>query len=71
MNRRAFITVLAAVLAATPAAEAQQGGKLWRIGVLFGGRRSLTCPGYSHAVLFFVRSWKASVNWDTWKARTS
>jgi putative ABC transport system substrate-binding protein len=37
MNRRAFITVLAAVLAATLAAEAQQGGKLWRIGVLFGG----------------------------------
>jgi hypothetical protein len=28
-------------------------------------------PGQSREVPFFVRSWKASVNSDTWRARTS
>src|SRR5262249_3595824 len=35
MNRRAFVTGLGAVLAA-PLAEAQQTGKIWRIGLLGG-----------------------------------
>src|SRR5262249_59152888 len=34
MNRRAFVTGLGAVLAAPLAAEAQQAGKVWRIGTL-------------------------------------
>jgi putative tryptophan/tyrosine transport system substrate-binding protein len=35
MNRRAFVTGLGAMLAAPLAAEAQQAGKVWRIGILF------------------------------------
>jgi putative ABC transport system substrate-binding protein len=35
MNRRAFVTDLGAMLAAPLAAEAQQAGKVWRIGILF------------------------------------
>src|SRR5262245_44049623 len=34
MNRRAFVTGLGALLAAPRAAEAQQAGKVWRIGYL-------------------------------------
>jgi putative ABC transport system substrate-binding protein len=34
MNRRAFVTGLGAVLAAPLAAEAQQAGKVYRVGVL-------------------------------------
>jgi len=34
MNRRGFVTGLGAILGATLAAEAQHGGKLWRIGML-------------------------------------
>jgi hypothetical protein len=34
MNRRTFVTALGAVLAAPLAAEAQQAGKVWRIGIL-------------------------------------
>jgi putative ABC transport system substrate-binding protein len=37
MKRRAFVTGLAVVLAAPLVAEAQQAGKIYRIGVLFGG----------------------------------
>jgi putative ABC transport system substrate-binding protein len=36
VNRRAFVTGLGAVLAAPLAVEAQQAGKVWRIGVLGG-----------------------------------
>jgi putative tryptophan/tyrosine transport system substrate-binding protein len=40
MNRRTFITGLGAVLAAPLAAEAQQAGKVWRLGVLaLGGQQ--------------------------------
>jgi putative tryptophan/tyrosine transport system substrate-binding protein len=35
MNRRAFVAGLGAVLAAPLGAEAQQAGKVWRIGVLW------------------------------------
>jgi len=34
VNRRAFVTSLGAVLAAPLAAEAQQAGKVWRVGIL-------------------------------------
>jgi hypothetical protein len=34
MNRRAFVTGLGAVLAVPLAAEAQQAGKIWRVGIL-------------------------------------
>jgi hypothetical protein len=38
MNRRAFVTGLGAVLAAPLAADAQQAGKVWRIGFLSPGQ---------------------------------
>ena len=39
MDRRAFIgTLTGSLLAAPPAAEAQQAGRLWRIGFLVGAR---------------------------------
>jgi hypothetical protein len=38
MNRRAFVTGLGAVLAAPLAAEAQQTGKVYRIGFLRAGQ---------------------------------
>jgi len=41
MNRRAFVTGLGAVLAAPLAAEAQQAGKVWRIGYLTPARAVL------------------------------
>jgi hypothetical protein len=34
VNRRTFVTGLGAVLAAPLTAEAQQAGKVWRVGVL-------------------------------------
>ena len=41
MNRRAFVTGLGAVLAAPLAAEAQQAGKIARVGVLGGAPREM------------------------------
>jgi hypothetical protein len=38
VNRRAFVTGLGVVLAAQLAAEAEQAGKVWRIGFLSPGR---------------------------------
>ncbi len=46
MERRAFIGTLAGGLLAAPlAAEAQQPGKVWRIGFLGGGRRPTNRKG--------------------------
>ena len=42
MDRRAFLAGAAALLAATLAAEAQQVGKVWRIGYLAAG--PAPCP---------------------------
>jgi hypothetical protein len=40
MDRRAFLATLSGnLLAASPAAEAQPGGKTWQIGLLAGGAR--------------------------------
>src|SRR5262245_13328555 len=38
MNRRAFVTGLGAVFAARRGAEAQQAGKVWRVGLPSPGR---------------------------------
>src|SRR5262249_45709552 len=46
MNRRAFVTGLGAVVAVPLAAEAQQAGKVWRIGILSGGSRERLVPVY-------------------------
>jgi putative tryptophan/tyrosine transport system substrate-binding protein len=48
MNRRAFVTGLGAVLAAPLLAEAQQAGRVWRIGFL-GPSPSGTAPHLAHA----------------------
>jgi ABC-type uncharacterized transport system substrate-binding protein len=45
MDRRAFLAGAAALLAAPCAAEAQQAGKVWRIGVLSSGSPSATAVG--------------------------
>jgi hypothetical protein len=39
VNRRAFVTGLGAVLAAPHLARAQEGKKVWRIGILGVGTR--------------------------------
>jgi ABC-type uncharacterized transport system substrate-binding protein len=39
MNRRTFIVTAAGVLAASLSAEAQQPGKVWRVGMLLAGER--------------------------------
>jgi hypothetical protein len=44
MNRRAFVTGLGAVLAAPLAAEAQQAGKVYRIGYLLTATRGAARP---------------------------
>jgi ABC-type uncharacterized transport system substrate-binding protein len=44
MNRRAFVTGLGAVLAALYTAEAQQAGKVYRIGVLTSGSADSSAP---------------------------
>jgi hypothetical protein len=45
MDRRAFVTGLGAVLAAPPAAGAQQAAKVWRIGWLGDGTRGKVGAG--------------------------
>jgi putative ABC transport system substrate-binding protein len=45
MDRRAFVTGLGTLLAGPLAAEAQQAGKVWRIGVLFGGTPTADMAG--------------------------
>jgi len=44
MNRRAFVTGLGAVLAASLGARAQQAGKVYRIGILTSGSADSTAP---------------------------
>jgi putative tryptophan/tyrosine transport system substrate-binding protein len=51
MNRRAFVTGLAAVLAAPLAAEAQQAGRVYRLGVLTpGGHSAESAPTMATAL---------------------
>src|SRR5258705_8834335 len=45
MERRAFLAVSAALFAAPLAAEAQQAGRVYRIGVLFGGTSGADMAG--------------------------
>jgi len=44
MNRRAFVTSVGAILAAPLGAEAQQAGKVYRIGYLTGGSADTSAP---------------------------
>jgi len=50
MNRRAFVTVLGAVLAAPLGAEAQQAAKVWRVGYAGLDRRNVNVEAFEHGL---------------------
>jgi hypothetical protein len=63
MERRALLVGLAGGLLAAPlAAEAQETGKVWRIGLLVGG----PAPGEHPCVLALRRG--LTPTWGTWRA---
>jgi putative ABC transport system substrate-binding protein len=72
MNRRAFIVTLAGSLLATPlAAEGQQAGKVWRIGVL-GNENSAPWEGFRQGLrdLGYVDGRNVTMQWRWSEGRT-